>query len=118
MEKEMQEQEKRLQGLLIRKFIVTLIVVGIVEFIITTVSDRFVMPVMAEAFFGDHEMSEAFSTVAVTRYVLEIFLGAVMGFVIRFLPLPLRIPAGSYIDSKFFASGQNGIIAQLPLRRR
>ena len=125
MEKEMQEQEKRLQWLLIRKFIVTLIVVGIVEFIITTVSDRFVMPVMAEAFFKDHEMSEAFSTVAVTRYVLEIFLGAVMGFMIRFLPLPLRIPAGSYIDrlieggeSRFFASGQNGIIAQLPLREK
>ncbi len=73
MEKEMEAQEKTLQVLLIVRFIITLFVVGIVELILTTISDSFIMPFIADRFFHDHEMSEAFSTLALGRYILGAF---------------------------------------------
>ncbi len=125
MEKEMERQEKRLQTLLIRRFIVTLILVGIVEYILTRVSDSFIMPLIADKFFHDYEMSEAFSTLAVGRYVAGAMVGGIIGQITKILPLPVRYPVGAYIDtyvssreSSFFISGEEGLIAGLPLDKR
>ncbi len=121
----MEAQEKRLQVLLIRRFIVTLFIVGIVEYILTTISDSFVMPLIADRFFRNQEMSDAFSTLALGRYTAGVFVGGIIGQITRILPLPIRLPARTYIDrvissgeSRFFVSGEEGIIAQLPFGRK
>ena len=125
MEKEMEAQEKTLQVLLIVRFIITLFVVGIVELILTTISDSFIMPFIADRFFHDHEMSEAFSTLALGRYTLGAFVAGIIFQITKILPLPLRLPLNSYIDRlirtrerSFFISGEEGLIAKLPFQSK
>ena len=125
MEKEMEAQEKRLQVILIRRFIVTLIVVGTVEYILTRISDSLVMPFIADRFFKGRQMSDHFSTFAVGRYIAGSLLGGFISLFTQILPEPVRLPVRAYISSKisgyessFFLSGQGPVISDLPFASR
>ena len=125
MEKEMEQQEKRLQELLIRRFIFTLIIVGVVEFVLTSVSDRFIMPMIADRFFPDYEMSDSFSTLALSGYAVSAIAGGLINIVCGILPETVRIPAMLFINSvvsskenSLFISGEGMVIANMTLVQR
>ena len=75
------EDEKKLQETLIRRFILTLVVISMVEFILTAVSDRWIMPVIAGVFFPDNEISESFSTLALGVYIAGSLAGSLISFI-------------------------------------
>lgn len=125
MEKEMEQQEKRLQIILIRRFILTLIVVGAVEYILTRFSDSVIMPFIADRFFHGEEMTDAFSTLAMGRYMIGSMLGFMVSLVTRIFPEPIRTPVRAYIsngiggyENAFFASGQGSALSGLSFSGR
>ncbi len=125
MEKEMERQEKDLQIILIRRFIVTLIIVGAVEYILTRFSDSVIMPFIADTFFHGEEMSDAFSTLAMGKYIAASILGWLISFATRILPEPIRLPVRAYISNElvrhenaFFMSGQGSVLSGLSFTGR
>ena len=125
MENEMERQEKSLQELLIRRFIITLIAVGVAEFLLTTIMDRFIMPVMARVFFPDYEMSEAFSATALSFYAVSAFAGGIVRIVCGFLPESVQVPAVLYInnlisskESGLFIGGEGMAVLHMPFMQR
>ena len=117
MEREMEQQEKRLQEILIKRFIVTLIVVGIFEYILTTMLDRFVMPYIADVFFSGQEVSKAFSTLAAGRYFAGIILSGVLNLITGVFPEPVGFTARTFsanlissMENSFFISGEGAVL--------
>jgi signal transduction histidine kinase len=119
------EDEKKLQGTLIRRFIITLFAVAIIELILTMVSDRWVMPVIADYFFPDHEVSDHFSAHALGSYIAGSLIGSLVSFMCRILPEYIRFPISIFIndtlsarESTLFASGDGYIISRLPFTQK
>ena len=114
------EDEKRLQELLIKRFIGTLIIVGITEYVFLLVSDRFVMPVVARVFFPGYEMTEYFSSIAIGMYFFSMIANGLVGLVGSFIPaiarLPVSVALGKFLADKedsFFAMGSSGVMTQM-----
>ncbi len=125
LEKEMEQQEKRLQEILIKRFIVTLIVVGIVEYILTTLLDRFVMPFIADVFFSGQEVSEAFSILAVGRYFAGVIASGVLSQITIVFPEPVGFTARTFtanlissMENSFFMSGEGAVLNDMSFGRK
>ena len=121
----MEQQEKRLQEILIKRFIVTLIVVGIVEYILTTVLDRFVMPFIAGVFFSGQEVSRAFSTLAAGRYFVGVIASGALNLITGFFPEPVGFTARTFtanlinsMENSFFMSGEGAVLNNMSFGRK
>ena len=119
------EDEKKLQGTLIRRFIITLFTVAIIELILTMVSDKWVMPVIADVFFPDHEVSGDFTAHALGLYITGSLMGSLVSFICRILPEYIRFPISIFIndsisarESSLFISGDGYVISRLPLTQK
>ena len=121
----MEQQEKRLQEILINRFIVTLIVVGIVEYILTTLLDRFAMPFIADVFFSEQEVSEAFSILAVGRYFAGVIASGVLSQITKIFPEPVGFTARTFtadlissMENSFFMSGEGAVLNDMSFGRK
>ena len=117
------KEEKKLRDSLIRRFIGVLMIVGIVEYLLLTMSDKFVMPFMADVFFPDYEITGSFSSLAIGTYFFSALINGLVGFIGSYIPIVARLPftaaLSSYLMNKetsFFAAQEAGIIAGMPLR--
>ncbi|MBR5408207.1 MAG: HAMP domain-containing histidine kinase [Lachnospiraceae bacterium] len=117
------KEEKKLRDSLIRRFIGVLMIVGIVEYLLLTMSDKFVMPFMADVFFPDYEITGSFSSLAIGTYFFSTLINGIVGFIGSYIPIVARLPftaaLSSYLMNKensFFATQEAGIIAGMPLR--
>ena len=117
------KEEKKLRDSLIRRFIGVLMIVGIVEYLLITMSDKFVMPFMADVFFPDYEITGSFSSLAIGTYFFSALINGLVGFIGSYIPIVARLPftaaLSSYLMNKetsFFAAQEAGIIAGMPLR--
>ncbi|MBR6485921.1 MAG: hypothetical protein IKT17_04435, partial [Lachnospiraceae bacterium] len=117
------KEEKKLRDSLIRRFIGVLMIVGIVDYLLITMSDKFVMPFMADVFFPDYEITGSFSSLAIGTYFFSTLINGIVGFIGSYIPIVARLPftaaLSSYLMNKensFFATQEAGIIAGMPLR--
>ena len=117
------KEEKKLRDSLIRRFIGVLMIVGIVEYLLITMSDKFVMPFMADVFFPDYEITGSFSSLAIGTYFFSALINGLVGFIGSYIPIVARLPftaaLSSYLMNKensFFAAQEAGVIAGMPLR--
>ncbi|MBR6469697.1 MAG: HAMP domain-containing histidine kinase [Lachnospiraceae bacterium] len=117
------KEEKKLRDSLIRRFIGVLMIVGIVEYLLITMSDKFVMPFMVDVFFPDYEITGSFSSLAIGTYFFSALINGLVGFIGSYIPIVARLPftaaLSSYLMNKetsFFAAQEAGIIAGMPLR--
>ena len=117
------KEEKKLRDSLIRRFIGVLMIVGIVEYLLITMSDKFVMPFMADVFFPDYEITGSFSSLAIGTYFFSALINGIVGFIGSYIPIVARMPFTAALSSflmnkenSFFAAQEAGIIAGMPLR--
>lgn len=99
MEINMEQQEKRLQDSLIKRFIGTLIIVGIVEYVLLMVADRFIMPFIAKMVFPEYEITESFSAIAIGLYLISALAGGLVGFVAGLVPAAARLPVSIALNN-------------------
>ncbi|MCR5357244.1 MAG: HAMP domain-containing histidine kinase [Lachnospiraceae bacterium] len=115
--------ERKLRDSLIRRFIGVILVVGIVEYVFVTMSDRIVMPFIAGIFFPGYEITESFSSLAMSTYFLSALINGIIGYAGSFIPVIARLPVGaalsSYLMNKensFFAVQGAGVITGMPFK--
>ena len=113
-------EEKRLRDTLIKRFIFVLIIVGIVEYVLLTMSDKFVMPFVARLVFPGYEMTESFSFIAISTYLLSAALNGLVNAVSSVIPGISRFSwaadlAAAILDKEdaFFISGSRRAIAEM-----
>ena len=102
------EDEKRLQDKLIKRFIIVLIVVGMADYVIIYLSDRLVMPYVGRIFFPEYEITESFSSLAISSYMVTALIGGILGLI----PVMARLPVNAALNNiltgrvnSFFISG-------------
>ena len=86
------EQEKKLQIFLIKKFIITLLVVSLVEYFVLWLINHFIMPVVLKEFFPDYDKTGAINASTVIVLIILAVAAFVVGLIEIILPQQIRYP--------------------------
>ena len=112
------EDEKLLQDKLIKRFIIVLIVVGMADYVIIYLSDRLVMPFVGSVFFPEYEITDSFSSLAISSYILT----ALFGGILSLIPVMARLPVNAALNNiltgrvnSFFISGGSEAVENMGL---
>lgn len=102
------EQEKKLQYFLVKKFIITLLVVSFAEYIILWLVNHYVMPPVLREFFPGFENAEFLNGTTVVVFVLLLIAAFVVGVLEIVIPEQIRRPV-SILSSFLQAKSRNTI---------
>lgn len=103
------EQEKKLQYFLIKKFIITLLVVSFAEYIILWLVNHYVMPPVLREFFPGFENAEFLNGTTVVEFVLLLIAAFIVGVLEIIIPEQIRRPIS--ILSSFLQTKSGNTIA-------
>ena len=103
------EQEKKLQYFLIKKFIITLLVVSFAEYIILWLVNHYVMPPVLREFFPGFENTEFLNGTTVVVFVLLLIAAFIVGVLEIIIPEQIRRPIS--ILSSFLQAKSGNTIA-------
>lgn len=97
------EQEKKLQSFLIKRFIITLLVVSFAEYIILWMLNHYIMPLVLRAFFPGYSSSEFLNGTTVVIFVLLVIAAFIVGILEIIIPEQVRRPVSllsSFLQAK------------------
>lgn len=86
------EQEKKLQFFLIKKFIITLLAVSLVEYVILWCVNHLIIPWVLHQFFPEYNSPEFFNGTTVVLLVFLVIAAFIVGFIEIIIPEQLRRP--------------------------
>ena len=86
------EQEKKLQFFLIKKFIITLLAVSLVEYVILWCVNHLIIPWVLHEFFPEYNSPEFFNGTTVVLLVFLVIAAFIVGFIEIIIPEQLRRP--------------------------
>ena len=86
------EQEKKLQFFLIKKFIITLLTVSLVEYVILWCVNHLIIPWVLHEFFPEYNSPEFFNGTTVVLLVFLVIAAFIVGFIEIIIPEQLRRP--------------------------
>ena len=80
------EQEKKLQFFLIKKFIITLLAVSLVEYVILWCVNHLIIPWVLHEFFPEYNSPEFFNGTTVVLLVFLVIAAFIVGFIEIIIP--------------------------------
>ena len=86
------EQEKKLQFFLIKKFIITLLTVSLVEYVILWCVNHLIIPWVLHEFLPEYNSPEFFNGTTVVLLVFLVIAAFIVGFIEIIIPEQLRRP--------------------------